>query len=124
MRSRCKSGGPEHMTEFPYPTGARGAVWNQIMADVFGIPVQRLALLEEATSMGAAAVGGVGVGICKDFSKVDEIVEIPSEARPRPELRELYDELYEIFERAYAALEDASVFRRLAGVDSAQRTSA
>jgi hypothetical protein len=64
---------------------------------------------------------GVGVGIWKDFSKVDEIVEIPSEARPRPELRELYDELYEIFERAYAALEDALVVRRLAGVDSAQR---
>ena len=52
------------------------------------------------------------------------MVEIASEAQPRREFRGLYDELYEIFERAYAALEDASVFRRLAGVDSAQRTSA
>jgi xylulokinase len=103
--------------------GARGAVWNQIMADVFGIPVQRLTLLEEATSMGAGVAGGVGVGVWKDFSKVDEMVEIASEARPRGEFRGLYDELYEIFERAYAALEDASVFRRLAGVESAQRST-
>jgi len=99
--------------------GARSAVWNQIMADIFGIPVHRLALLEEATSMGAAAAGGVGVGIWKDFSKVDEMVRIASEAAPRTELRGLYDELYETFDEAYAALEDSSVFRRLAALDTA-----
>jgi hypothetical protein len=47
------------------------------------------------------------------------MVEIASEAQPRRELQRLYDELYDVFERAYAALEDASVFRRLANVDSA-----
>jgi xylulokinase len=98
--------------------GARSAVWNQIMADVFGIPVHRLALLEEATSMGAAAAGGVGVGIWKDFSKVDEMVQIASEAEPRPELRALYDDLARIFDDAYAALEGSSVFRRLAAIDA------
>jgi xylulokinase len=103
--------------------GARGAVWNQIMADVLGIPVQRLTLLEEATSMGAGVAGGVGVGVWKDFSKVDEMVEIASEAQPRGELQDLYNELYDVFDRAYVALEDASVFRRLARVDSAQGSS-
>jgi xylulokinase len=98
--------------------GARSAVWNQIMADVFGIPVHRLALLEEATSMGAAVAGGVGVGIWKDFSKVDEMVQIASEAEPRAELRGLYDELSAIFDEAYAALDGSSVFRRLAGIDT------
>lgn len=100
--------------------GARGAAWNQIMADVFGVPVQRLALLEEATSMGAGVAGGIGVGIWKDFSKVDEMVEVAIEARPRPEFRALYDKLSELFDSAYTALEDASVFRGLACVDSAQ----
>ena len=98
--------------------GARSAAWNQIMADIFGIPVHRLSLLEEATSMGAAAAGGVGVGLWKDFSKVDELVEIASEARPAPELRALYDELSAIFDDAYVSLESAAVFRRLAAVDS------
>ncbi|HZC75959.1 MAG TPA: xylulokinase [Gaiellaceae bacterium] len=98
--------------------GARSAAWNQIMADVFGIPVNRLSLIDEATSMGAAAAGGVGVGIWKDFSKVDEMVQIANEAKPRAELRALYDELSSIFEEAYAALEGASLFRRLAAVDT------
>jgi xylulokinase len=98
--------------------GARSAAWNQIMADVFGIPVNRLSLIEEATSMGAAAAGGVGVGIWKDFSKVDEMVQVANEAKPRAELRALYDELSGIFEDAYAALEGASLFRRLAAVDT------
>jgi xylulokinase len=99
--------------------GARSGVWNQIMADVFGVPVHRLSLLEEATSMGAAAAGGVGVGLWKDFGKVDEMVGIASESSPRPELRALYDELSAVFDEAYAALDGASVFRRLAAVDAA-----
>lgn len=98
--------------------GARGVVWNQIMADIFGIPVHRLALLEEATSMGAAVAGGIGAGIWKDFTKVDEMVEIAGEAHPREELRTLYDELYAIFDDAYDSLEHAAVFRRLAAVDT------
>ncbi len=99
--------------------GARSAVWNQIIADVFGIPVHRLSLLEEATSMGAAAAGGVGAGIWRDFSKVDEMVQIASEAKPRTELRALYDELSAVFDTAYAALDGSSVFTRLATVDTA-----
>lgn len=104
--------------------GARSPVWNQIMADSFGIPVQRLALLQEATSMGAGVAGGVGVGIWKDFSKVNEMVQIASEVRPRQELQALYDELYGVFNDAYATLESASVFRRLAAIDAAQPSSA
>ncbi|HEY8703228.1 MAG TPA: xylulokinase [Gaiellaceae bacterium] len=100
--------------------GAQGAVWNQIMADVFGIPVQRLTLLEEATSMGAAVAGGVGVGIWKDFSQVDRMVQIAGEVRPRAELAPLYDELYAIFDETYAALENASIFRRLEAIDGGQ----
>ena len=40
--------------------GARGRFWNQVMADIFGLPVQRLKVLEEATSMGAALAGMIG----------------------------------------------------------------
>jgi len=99
--------------------GARGAVWNQIMADVFGLPVQRLRQLEEATSMGAAVAGGVGAGIWTEFSKVDEMVEIASESRPRDEVHVVYDRLYEIFNEAYDALEGPSLFGRLARLDTA-----
>ena len=53
--------------------GASGRIWNQIMADIYGMPVQRLAILEEATSMGAALVGGVGVGLYPGFDLIHEM---------------------------------------------------
>jgi hypothetical protein len=61
----------------------------------------------------------VGVGIWKDFSQVDQMVQIASEARPHEDHRTLYEELYEIFNESYRTLEHASVFRRLAVVDTA-----
>lgn len=93
--------------------GARSAVWNQIMADVLRVPVHRLAMDVEATSMGAAVAAGVGVGLWEGFSVVDEMVRVTSVVSPREELFPLYDELYDIFNDAYLSLDKASVFRRL-----------
>jgi xylulokinase len=94
--------------------GARSVVWNGIMADIFGIPVRRLELLEEATSMGAAIAGGIGVGIWKDFSQADRMVREVTESLPHEEHHALYDELFAIFNEAYTALESGSIFHRLA----------
>ncbi len=41
--------------------GICGRLWASIMADVYGVPVQRLTILEEATSMGAAVVAAGAV---------------------------------------------------------------
>jgi xylulokinase len=84
------------------------------MADIFGIPVRRLELLEEATSMGAAIAGGIGVGIWKDFSQADRMVREVTESLPHEEHHALYDELFAIFNEAYTALESGSIFHRLA----------
>jgi xylulokinase len=97
--------------------GARSAVWNQIMADIFGIPVQRLSVSDEATSMGAALSGGVGIGLWKDFSQVDQMIEVLSETKPREAWRQPYDELYEAFNEAYTCLDKSSVFSRLTHLD-------
>ncbi len=97
--------------------GARGAIWNEIMADIFGLPVLRLSLLEEATSMGAAVAGGVGVGLWKDFSQVEQMIQIEREALPDPRHRHLYDELYGIFNQIYSALDGAAIFSKLAAAE-------
>jgi xylulokinase len=97
--------------------GARGAVWNQIMADIYGLPVLRLSLLEEATSMGAAVAGGVGVGLWKDFSQVEHMIQIERETRPDPRHQPLYDELYKIFNEVYSALDGAAIFSKLAALE-------
>lgn len=84
--------------------GARSRVWNQIMADIYGMPVHRLAVLAEATSMGAALAGGTAVGLYPDFNAglaMNPVVEV---VEPNAEAQTAYDELYEIFCESYEAL--------------------
>ena len=85
--------------------GAAGRVWNQIMADIYGMPVQRLAILEEATSMGAALVGGVGVGLYAGFDMIQQMNKIAATVLPDPAAQATYERMLPIFERLYAALE-------------------
>ena len=93
--------------------GARSNVWNSIMADIFALPIHRLNLLEEATSMGAAVAGGIGVGVWKDFSMVDTMTQVVSEVLPQTENQQRYRELYTLFNEIYDTLNRANLFERL-----------
>lgn len=93
--------------------GAQGQLWNQILADIYGLPIQRLAILEEATSMGAAVIGGVGVGLYPDFSIAKQMNEIVGQTAPGKEASAAYEELKPIFEDAYQVL--VPIFDQLKG---------
>ena len=84
--------------------GAKGELWRQILADIFGRPTLRPRLLDEATSLGAAIAGGVGVGLFQDFSIVKQRIEILDRHTPNPEAQAVYDRLYPIFLGTYNAL--------------------
>ncbi len=84
--------------------GARGHLWNRIMADVYGIPVYRMAVLQEATSMGAALAGGIGVGLYPGFSMSETMNQIAETVQPNPVNQSVYDRAFPIFEAAYHAL--------------------
>ncbi|MEZ4670258.1 MAG: xylulokinase [Anaerolineae bacterium] len=84
--------------------GARGRFWNRIMADIYGLPVQRLAILEEATSMGAVVAGGVGVGLYKDFSISEQMNQIAETVQPDPVAQKAYEKMQPIFEACYQQL--------------------
>jgi xylulokinase len=98
--------------------GAKGQLWRQILADVFGRPVLRPRLLDEATSLGAAVAGGVGVGLFRDFSVVSQMIEIVDRHTPAPEAQAEYERLYPIFLAAYEAL--VPVFDRLHELNAPQ----
>jgi xylulokinase len=85
--------------------GAKGRIWRQIMADIFGIPVQRPALLAEATSFGAALAGGIGMGLYKGWEMAEIHTLILDEIQPDPQRCAQYEKLYEIFIKAYRAFE-------------------
>ncbi|MCJ7737837.1 MAG: xylulokinase [Anaerolineae bacterium] len=84
--------------------GARGRFWNQILADVYGIPILRLAVLEEATSMGAALAGGVGVGLYSDFNVIEAMNPVSETIEPNPVSQRAYEDIYPIFDATYHAL--------------------
>ena len=84
--------------------GARGRFWNRLMASIYGMPVHRLAILEEATSMGAALTGGVGVGLYAGFSMIETMNRTVETIAPDPAAQAAYEKIYPIFEAAYQAL--------------------
>ncbi|MGC1460800.1 MAG: xylulokinase [Terracidiphilus sp.] len=86
--------------------GARSAVWRQMLADVFACPVRPLNYLEEATSMGAAVIGGVAAQVFSNFDVIDRFVRVEQEALPRPEQTAVYAALMPVFEKAYRSLID------------------
>ena len=95
--------------------GANGAIWRQILADIYGIPVLRPRLLSEATSFGAALAGGVGVGLYPDFQLAETLTPVLDTTRPNPDVQALYAEMYAVFNRAYEAFEPLyPLFKQLA----------
>lgn len=92
--------------------GAKGAIWRRIMADVYDARIDKLNVLEEATSMGAAICAGVAVGAFDDFSAVERFVRVEETVEPIAKNRAVYERLLPIFDEAYFAL--CGVFDRLA----------
>lgn len=86
--------------------GAKGDVWRQMMADIYNAKVSVPDLLEEAGSMGAAVIGGVGVGMFKDFTAIDKFISINKTQDPISTAVEDYKPVKELFDACYFALED------------------
>jgi len=83
--------------------GANGAVWRQILGDIYGIPIQRPRLIAEATSFGAAVAGGIGIGLYPDISIAERLTPIMDTTLPNPTFKARYDKGYAFFNRAYDA---------------------
>jgi len=79
--------------------GSRSALWRQIFADVYGMRVVKTGVDQDAGSLGAAAVAAVGVGLWKDFSRVDAAHVVEAVHEPRPEAVKAYARLMPVFER-------------------------
>jgi xylulokinase len=91
--------------------GGRSSHWRRILAAVFDLPLQRLAV-EEGPAMGAALLAQVGVGIHRSVeAAVAATVRSygPIEA-PEPELARRYGEVYARYRQLYPALKAAGVF--------------
>lgn len=84
--------------------GAKGRIWLQILSDIWGKTLKIPSYLEEATSMGAAVCGGIGVGAFKGFEVMESFNQIQSVIEPNHENYEIYQKMYNVFNNAYEAL--------------------
>lgn len=91
--------------------GAKGDIICQILADIFETSLHTPNHVEEATSIGAAMVAGVGVGVYDNFESVTKFLNFQKSYIPNLEHKEIYDHLKLLFDRSYYALE--SVFKDL-----------
>ena len=70
--------------------------------------------VEEATSISAAMIAGVGIGLYPDFSEVSRFLHTKDTFHPIPEHVEVYNQLKPLFDQGYYALE--GLFRGLGGI--------
>ncbi len=84
--------------------GARSALWNQIKADVCGLPVVTLEG-EDAAVRGDAMTAGVAVGVFRDLAEAGAaLIATKDRFEPDAAPRAVYDEAYDRYQRLFDAL--------------------
>jgi xylulokinase len=84
--------------------GARGPLWRQIQADVYGRPVE-IVEAEEGGAYGAALLAGVGGGVWPTVDAACEsVVRVATRVEPNPQAARLMERQYEMFRALYPAL--------------------
>ncbi len=84
--------------------GTRSALWNQIKADVLGLPIV-LPRTSVGAPFGDAILAGMGVGLYPDVRRsLQEMIELKTRYEPTPANHEYYNTLYPIFRSIYEHL--------------------
>lgn len=96
--------------------GSKSPLWRQILADVFGRPVQCLKVAD-CGCLGASILGATGAGVFPSLeAAVDAMVHPKEMVEPNLENKDVYDDMYSIFKDAFVAWKDAKIYDRLNAV--------
>lgn len=83
---------------------ANSLLWTQIKSDITGKPIA-VPSSDTATTLGAAILAGVGVGMYKSFEEaVGQTVKVKRRHEPNPAHREAYERNYRIYLELYEQL--------------------
>jgi xylulokinase len=85
--------------------GAASDVWLQILADVWGLPVRRRTIVEEANSLGAAVTAAVGLGLVDDFGAARDLSMVTAQFTPDSGRHTEYLARHAVFVNGYESLE-------------------
>ncbi|MDR2486366.1 MAG: hypothetical protein LBD12_00230 [Clostridiales Family XIII bacterium] len=99
--------------------GAQSALWNQMVADVFDVPVTNVAA-PEATALGAAIIGGAAIGLFEDVKEASrQMVQTTDRWEPDREHVKVYAERFDLHQECYRALRDSGIFAKLSSTERA-----
>jgi xylulokinase len=85
---------------------SRSGLWNQIKADVLGLPLA-LPRTSVGSPFGAAIIAGMGAGAFADVRiSLREMVRLERRFEPDPATHDRYTHIYEVFRRIYDHLKD------------------
>ncbi len=90
---------------------SKSAVWRQIQADIFNLPVKTLTGAAEGGAYGAAVVAGVGAGIWDDIEQAAECLKEETVTEPIQENVNMYNKLFGVYQDLYGDLK--SSFKKL-----------
>lgn len=79
--------------------GAKSAVWMQIFADIYSMPIEKTFIDQEAASLGAAALAFNGVGLWNGYEKIDSLHQVEQMYFPIEENLCIYNDSQRRFER-------------------------
>jgi len=86
--------------------GARSAVWNQMKADMYGIPCKTI-INKEAGATGSAMLAGVAIGVYEDLSSAADVLIAEGQTYiPRPEMTARYNEQFIKYKKIYSAVKE------------------
>ena len=86
--------------------GARSALWRQMQADVYGVPVEVLGS-SGGPAYGAAVMAAVGAGMFGSIAEASESwVSVERTIEPEPKRVGAYDELYAQYRELYPAMKE------------------
>lgn len=83
--------------------GARGELWRQLQADIYGLPIYRTTT-DEGPAYGVALLAGVAAGVFGSVEQASSQVELRDEVtEPEEENVRFYEECYEVYRSLYPA---------------------
>ncbi len=94
--------------------GAASALWRQMQADIFKLPVYTMSAASEGGAYGAVLVAGVGAGVWKNLDEAIGVIRVETETLPNPANFAAYEDAYSVYSELYPALKP--VFDRAAGI--------
>lgn len=84
--------------------GSKSRFWRQIFADIYGIPIIKTNIDQQAAALGAAALALNGAGIQNGYSFVEECHTLSDVSQPAHETKEVYNRIYPLFKQSSSFL--------------------